>query len=450
MEKNIGVGLVAFCLFSSLIHASDHSRNSDLNRLIVKAHPGKILDVSSQVDSVLGVLSLVDEIADQTLLVRYSTGIDAATAAKKLAESNYVEWAHPDYLMTLPVEKITSTFNFLEEWSPLVSFENLLLNKDPAPIAPPALPEKPVKDPQISKLWGLNKISAEKGWAVSKGSRSIIVADIDTGVDYNHPDLVNNIWRNPNPEKKDVVGYDFANNDPFPFDDQGHGTHTSGTIGAVGGNGVGISGVSQAVSIMVVKFISAAGSGTTSDAVKSIDYAVANGARILSNSWGGKVDKDEDLENRALIEAIERANKADVLFVAAAGNDGANNDEIPVYPAAIDLPNILTVASTNDSDRRSFFSNYGPKSVHVAAPGSNIYSTVPGGYQQFSGTSMACPHVAGLAALLLSINPDLSAQQLKAIIMETVDPLSSLEGKIVTGGRVNAAAALTRAKRFGI
>ncbi len=170
----------------------------------------------------------------------------------------------------------------------------------------------------------------------SKRQPQYYVADIDTGIDYTHEDLINNLWTNPDPNAPDRHGYDFANKDAFPFDDQGHGTHTAGTIGATGGNGLGVSGVSQAVSIMGIKFISAQGFGTTSDAVLAIDYAIANKARVMSNSWGGPADFGE--EDKALIEAVTRANDADILFVAAAGNDGADNDKTPTYPAAIKLP----------------------------------------------------------------------------------------------------------------
>jgi subtilisin family serine protease len=200
---------------------------------------------------------------------------------------------------------------------------------------------------------------------------------------------------------------------------------------------------------MALRFIGSDGYGTTSDAILSIDYAVQHGARVLSNSWGGAPEED-DAMNVALRESIERAMAADVLFVAAAGNDGSDNDKIPMLPAAYDLPNILSVASTNDKDRRSFFSNYGAVSVDVGAPGSNIVSTVPGNrYEQNSGTSMACPHVAGIAALIFSERPDLTAADVKEIIMETVDPLPALRGITVTGGRVNAEAALERARNFG-
>jgi subtilisin family serine protease len=275
------------------------------------------------------------------------------------------------------------------------------------------------------------------------------VADIDTGIDYNHEDLVNNLWRAADGQSP---GYDFVNNDALPYDDQSHGTHTAGTIGATGFNGLGIVGVSPKVSIMALKFLSAQGSGTTSDAIRAIDFAIEHKVRVMSNSWGGSPGEGDDgSEDKALREAVARANHADILFVAAAGNDGQNIDVSPVYPGGIDLPNVLTVASTTERDTRSFFSNYGPTKVHVAAPGSNILSTVPSnGYKLYSGTSMACPHVAGLAALILSVRPELTAVQVKEMIMQTVDPIPSLRGKIVTGGRVNAQAALKGALSFGL
>ena len=158
----------------------------------------------------------------------------------------------------------------------------------------------------------------------------MVVAVIDTGIDYNHEDLSFNVWRNPNPTKGDVVGFDFIHNDGIPYDDQGHGSHCAGTIGAVGGNGVGVSGVNQRVSIMGVKFLSAEGSGTTEGAIQAIDYAVEHGAKVLSNSWGGPSDGS----NNALQDSIKRAQDKGVLFIAAAGNDGPR----PAEPATAPEP----------------------------------------------------------------------------------------------------------------
>ena len=295
-------------------------------------------------------------------------------------------------------------------------------------------------DPDLAKVYGMSKIQAVEAWKVFRGSKNFIVADIDTGIDYNHDDISFNVWRNAKPTRDDVVGFDFIHNDGLPFDDQGHGTHTAGTIGAVGGNGIGVSGVAQQISIMALKFLSAEGSGTTGDAIKAIDYAITHGAKVLSNSWGGKGDDG----NKALSDAVERARAADVLFVAAAGNDGTDNDgSDPAYPAAFTNDNMLTVAATDDKDDLAFFSNYGKKTTHVAAPGVNVYSLAPGNkYATHSGTSMACPHVAGAAALIWSKKPSMTYKEVKDILMKTADSLPALQGKTVTGGRINVLRAL--------
>jgi len=305
---------------------------------------------------------------------------------------------------------------------------------------PPADVNPPVADPDLSKTYGLSKTEATEAWKEFRGSKEFIVADIDTGIDYNHQDLAFNVWRNPNPKNNDIVGYDFIHNDGLPYDDQGHGTHTAGTIGAVGGNGVAISGVSQRVSIMALKFLSAEGSGTTADAIRAIDYAVEHGARVLSNSWGGKGDED----NKALREAIDRAKNANVLFIAAAGNDGTDNDgRDPSYPAAFDNDNLIAVAATDNKDGMAFFSNYGKKTTHLGAPGVDVYSTIPGDkYKAYSGTSMACPHVAGAAALVWAKNPTWDYKKVKEVLMKTVDAVPSLNGKTITGGRLNVLRAL--------
>jgi subtilisin family serine protease len=248
------------------------------------------------------------------------------------------------------------------------------------------------------------------------------------------------MWRNPNPKNNDVVGFDFVHNDGLPYDDHNHGTHASGTVGAVGGNGKGVSGVTQRVSLMGLKFLSAEGSGTTADAIRAIDYAIEHGAKVLSNSWGGKGEDN----NRALYEAIERAKAKDVLFIAAAGNDGTDNDgRDPSFPAAFDNDNLIAVAATDNSDKMAFFSNYGKVSTDLAAPGVNVWSSVRGNrYDKMSGTSMACPHVAGAAALIWSKNPTWNYKQVKEALMKSVDQVPSLAGKTVTGGRLNVLKAL--------
>lgn len=428
-----------------------------------KAHDDVLREMKMRQGSFrLSALSRLKSLASKTDLLRFSAGVSVKQALRVMQEDPRVEWAQPDYYLSVfsSPERVATRDESLSLLNTglhgiLRSAENQLFVSDifvsdksgtadgsnPPFRKPSTPPSDGLGDEKSPTLWGMKRIGADKVWKQQRGSREIIVADIDTGVDYNHEDLRHNMWSG--------LGYDFADKDAFPWDTHGHGTHTSGTIGATGGNGIGVSGVVQRASIMALRFIGSDGYGTTSDAILSIDYAVQHGARVLSNSWGGAPEED-DAMNVALRESIERAMAADVLFVAAAGNDGSDNDKIPMLPAAYDLPNILSVASTNDKDRRSFFSNYGAVSVDVGAPGSNIVSTVPGNrYEQNSGTSMACPHVAGIAALIFSERPDLTAADVKEIIMETVDPLPALRGITVTGGRVNAEAALERARNFG-
>ncbi|MEW6283889.1 MAG: S8 family peptidase, partial [Candidatus Eremiobacterota bacterium] len=249
-----------------------------------------------------------------------------------------------------------------------------------------------------SRLWGMRRIGAPGAWAVSTGSRENgpIVCVIDSGVDYDHPDLRNNLWVNPreipgngkdddgNGVVDDVHGYNAYWDTGNPRDDFGHGTHCSGTIGAEGDNGQGVVGVNWQTRIMAAKFLSSTG-GTTADAIKAIRYADRMGARITSNSWG------EWGYNRALFEVLKAS---PALHICAAGNDSNNNDRRPLYPASYDLPNIVSVAAVEANDRLAPYSNWGAASVDLGAPGSDIYSTgLNGAYTTLSGTSQACPHV---------------------------------------------------------
>jgi len=286
-------------------------------------------------------------------------------------------------------------------------------------------------DPEISKQWSVAKVRAAEAWKVEPGSRQTVVAVIDTGADLTHPDLKDNLWTNKkeipgnqidddkNGLVDDVHGFDFAGNDADPTDETsaqnpGHGTHCSGIVGAVGDNGVGISGMSQRVSIMVLRFLDANGSGDLMNAVKSIDYAIENGAKVISASWGAGVPASQA---EPITEAISRANDKGVLFVAAASNDGKNNDSYSVFPANTPLSNVISVAASTNSDAKPSWSNYGKAKVSLAAPGENIYSTLPPSkYGELSGTSMATPLVSGLAALILSKDPSLSPQEVKALL----------------------------------
>ncbi|MCI5065164.1 S8 family serine peptidase [bacterium] len=304
-------------------------------------------------------------------------------------------------------------------------------------------------DPKYGSLYGLEKLNLPAAWNKTKGSRGVIIAVLDTGVDYTHPDLAANMWRNSgeiadngidddgNGYIDDVYGIDEFNEDGDPYDDHGHGTHCAGTVGAVGDNEVGVVGVNWNVEIMALKFLSAGGGGSTVDALGAIDYAIDNGARVINASFGGS------FYSQALYNAIERANEAGVLFVAAAGNKTRDNDEEPNYPSNFDLPNVISVAASDQNDKLASFSNYGDEKVHLAAPGVRILSTFPGNrYAALNGTSMAAPHVAGLAGLILSEYTDYSALQVKNLMMNTADVMESFVGRVQSGGRINAAAAL--------
>ena len=304
-------------------------------------------------------------------------------------------------------------------------------------------------DPKWNKQWALPKINADKAWDSAIGSDSVIVAVIDTGIDYNHPDLQGNIWKNPgeiagnkidddgNGYVDDVYGWDFCNKDNDPMDGDSHGTHVAGTIAAATDNGQLVAGVSWHASMVALKFLSDEGWGSIADAIDAVAYCAAMDFPISNNSWGGGG------YSQAMKDAIAEAANNGHLFCAAAGNSATNNDKSPHYPSNYDLPSVLSVAASNSSDKLAWFSCFGHKTVDLAAPGEGILSLVPnGGTASYSGTSMATPHVAGAAALLLSINPDFGHQELKNSLMNTVDLIPSFDGKMVSPGRLNLANAV--------
>ncbi len=338
---------------------------------------------------------------------------------------------------------------------------------------------KAPNDPLYKDQWGLHNIGSpdkegvlglagvdinmEKAWDISTGSKNVVVAVIDTGVDFTIPDLKDNAWTNQvefhglpqvdddkNGYVDDIHGFNFStiqdpapgggtlSTDPAdPTDDHGHGSHCSGVIGARGDDGQGMAGVNWNVSIMAVKFLDANGGGSLAGAVAAIDFATKNGAQIMSNSWGGGP------ASTILDDAIKRAGVAGALFVAAAGNDGTDNDASPSYPASYSDDNILAVAAVNNRGSLADFSNFGAKSVHVGAPGVNVISVTPGGPQNWSGTSMATPHVSGVAAILKANEPGLNYKQIKERIIKTARPVAGLKGKVSSGGMVDAFYALT-------
>lgn len=294
-------------------------------------------------------------------------------------------------------------------------------------------------------------------WKKTTGSKDVIVAVIDTGIDYKHSDLKNNLWRNiaevdgeagvdddGNGFIDDFYGWNFPGNNNDISDVQGHGTHVAGIIGAEGNNGIGITGVNWNVQLMGLNMFPRFGSeATTADAIGAIDYAVANGAQIINASWGGGPNDYEEEEFLLLKESIQRAGDSGVLFVAAAGNDGASNENSGMIPASYDLDSLLAVGSSTKRGRRSGFSNYGLTSVDVFAPGSNIYSTIRRNrYGTKSGTSMAAPVVSGIAALMLANEPQLSIAEIKKRMISSCVPTQTLKSRCVCGGIVDAEKAL--------
>ncbi len=345
----------------------------------------------------------------------------------------------------------------------------------------PAIPAAPAKttgaDPLFSKQWGMIDNGLENALKINAGQK-IIVAVIDTGVDYTHEDLLPNMWRNTkeipdngidddkNGYIDDVVGWDFLDNDNKPYDlastnigdllngaNPGHGTHCAGNVGAAGGNGKGISGMAPNAQIMALRFIGDKG-GVTSGAISSIRYAVDNGAKVLSNSWGSEgEDPAEAADNLALKEAIQYAMDKNVLFIAAAANSGVDNDndaKKAAYPASYPHDNIISVAAIDSKDGLASFSNYGATTVDIGAPGVKIFSTTVGNNYSdtvidllganWDGTSMACPHVAGAAALYWSAHPEKNWKQVKDAILTSAKPIPSLKGKTLMGAKLNVEA----------
>ena len=324
-------------------------------------------------------------------------------------------------------------------------------------------------DTRYSEQWSLNNtgqtggtvdadIDAPEAWALSTGSNSVIVAVLDSGIDYTHPDLAGNIWSNTaetagnsvdddhNGYVDDTLGWNFVYSNNTPLDDDSHGTHVAGIIGAAGNNGAGVSGVAWQVKLMPLKFLNSSGYGATSDAIAGINYARVKGANIINHSWGG-ISFSQSLK-----DAIDAAGAAGILNVCAANNGNRTNEDVtPNYPSGFASASVIAVASTTETDALSSFSDYGASSVHLAAPGSNILSTIPNaGYGLKSGTSMATPHVSGIAALLKAYKPTLTGADIKAILQSSVDVGPALIGSSVTGGRANAFRALDRASDISV
>lgn len=297
-------------------------------------------------------------------------------------------------------------------------------------------------------------------WDYVTGNRDQVVVVIDTGVDLTHPDLVNNLWSSATDFTVQMGGrsmlcsagtrgFNFVKRNCDPADDNQHGTLLAGIIGAEGNNSIGVSGVNWAASMMAVKALDSRGGGTTSTVIDAIEFVIqakstgmAN-VRVITTSWGTSV------YSKALMDVVERAYRHDILFVAAAGNQGLNNDVTPFYPASLSLPNVISVAATNSQDTLYSQSNYGANSVHLGAPGAFLLSTIPGDYGYGAGSSLAAAHVAGAAALVLSQCPELGTADLRDMLLVNVQTLASLNGLVSTRGRLSAEHAIGACDRPG-
>lgn len=396
-------------------------------------------------------------------IVKLKNGAESLPMMKSLGDVKNVNTSFGNYAVIKGQNLDNKSLGFLKS-DPSVEYveKNWIVSLDTTVHAE----QESAMDSGFSKQWGLKNtgrnsggwfssgkagedVNAVNAWDITKGSNDIVVAVIDTGVDHQHPDLIDNMWVNEaeknglegvdddgNGYVDDVYGYDFANKDGDPMDGHSHGTHCAGNIGA-SHNGTGVMGVMANVKMMGIKFLTDSGSGETIDAISSIEYAIKNGADIMSNSWGGGE------RSEALKEAIQAANDAGILFVAAAGNSRSDNDARPTYPANYKVENVITVGAMDGKGNRSSFSNYGKETVHVFAPGSNIYSTTKNGrYQKMSGTSMATPIVSGVLGLLLANEPGISVEDAKRRLIESTIKNSTLT-KYSQGGRVDAHALLT-------
>jgi thermitase len=443
----------SFSKDSSDEESDEASEEANEAEVIVHFKPGTSVETIESIaaqhnDVVEDEIEAVDGLA----VIQDENHLDAETvAAQYRAMTDVVDYAEPNYEINLEPE-----FSTILDRSALAKLDKSLSNNLP-------------NDPQFADQWSLENtgqrggkskadISAVQAWKKTKGSDDVVVAVLDTGVDYTHPDLAGNIWTRPANVPKymdddlgeldDVHGYSAFQDDgdaedkTDPMDDNGHGTHCAGIIGAEGDNNFGITGINWHVKIMPLKFMDANGSGSTKDAIEAINYVIDRkqhgvNVRIISASWGST------MKSRALEDVIKKAGEEGILFVAAAGNNGDDSDKRPHYPAGYKLPNVMPVAALDRNDQLASFSNYGAKSVFIAAPGKEILSTWLGGeFREASGTSMATPEVAGVAALVLSVNPKMSVKELYERLGNSVDKLDSLKGKVVTGGRINAAKAV--------
>jgi subtilisin family serine protease len=412
------------------------------DRIVVKLKVQSMPDVDSAVDAIAEEIVRAPGVRAEALsprhtgvqLIHLNQSLSVEEAVSRAAEDPRVEYAEPDYFV----------------------------------YATDTIPDDPFF--KAGQMWGLSQascqfcsqptpnIDATRAWDIARGSDDIIAVVLDTGVDLQHEDLAANAWVNPSPGalpgfSNDINGWNFINDNNQTFvssSEDYHGTHVAGSIGAVGDNKIGVTGVAWHVRLMSLKFLGGPqGKGSTSNAVRGINYAIdmrnrGFNIRVINASWGGGGN------SQALHDAIAAANAAGILFVCAAGNESNNVDDTPSYPSAFakDLPGCISVAAVDQGGNLASFSNYGHGSVSLAAPGVQIESTYPGNtYTTLSGTSMSTPYVSGIAVLLWSHEPSLSPDQVKQRLVDTSEPLNSLASLVARSGRASAYAALTNPVR---
>ncbi len=433
------------CLSLVSFISSSSARESVPGEYIVKLKKGvsaKRFFTNSRMKSMIQKRKRLRVKKSKIYRIKVNSRVKISTV-KKLKSHPMIEFIEPNYIYELPKFRKGKAYSLRE------------------------LP----KDDMFGELWGLNNtkdtdINAPEAWDKSFGTKKVVVAVVDTGIDLSHPDLKANLWVNkaelngtPNVDDDgngyvdDIHGYDFIDQDSTPEDGHSHGSHCAGTIGAVHDE-LGVAGVVKNATLMASKIFNARGRTTVAAIVEAITYSADNGAHVMSNSWGGGG------ASQAIKSSIEYANEKGSIFVAAAGNSSNDNDKRPNYPSNYEIDNMIAVAAYEESGKKAYFTSYGKKTVDVAAPGVDILSTVLNGkYAKYSGTSMATPHVSGVVALLLSMNPDfigekgeklvkLPATKIREILIKTSTKTDALKNISVSGGRVDASKVLNAVSRL--
>ncbi len=408
-------------------------------------------------DAQMGMANDVAVLARAEVLVKFREGVSEQTIAELTARLNDQVLDNIESvpgLTTIDDRDNADPTATVAQYRALAEVEYAELNYEIS--LDQSSPAPATKDGDPSRQWALTKIDVPTAWNKTKGSRALVVAVLDSGVEYTHVDLASNIWTRPASlapyhdrdlgTLDDVHGYNAIANDGNPLDDNEHGTACAGVIGADCGNNVGICGVNANIQIMPLRFINAGGFGYLADALEAINYAIDRkrsgvDLRIINAGW------ELPERSRALEDVIRKAGELEILFVVAAGDSGVDIDANPRYPVSSAVANVISVAATNETDALTSSSNFGVRNVQLGAPGERVFTTVLGNdHGERSGSSIAAAIVSGVAALALSERPDLSVVELRALLLNSVDVRPSLQQKVSTGGRINAAKATGSAK----